>query len=183
MIGRLTCSHLQRGWSLDILQKHLRKDLAFRGYRLDQRRLGANSCQQQHHNRCLQLQLCLHQRHASVLRQLEGQRCCPTDAGLAEEVKCCMNKTLTMFPISVDPRAKKKMISLQPPLVNSFAVMPTLVDWRTSTASGLAAAMPASKETRKELVFMFKVWRRLESRCIFECNCKKRRDGSNEGMK
>ena len=61
-----------------------------------------------------------------------------------------------MFPISVEPRAKKKITSLQPPLVYSLAVMPTLVDWRTSSARGLAVAMPASTDTIRDWVFMLK---------------------------
>lgn len=52
-----------------------------------------------------------------------------------------------MFPISVDPRAKKKMMSLQPPIVYSFSAMPTFAIWRTPMVVGAAVAKPVSKKT------------------------------------
>lgn len=59
---------------------------------------------------------------------------------------------LTMFPISVVPRAKKKMIGLQPPVLYSFDVVPT--DCLVSI--GLADMRPARRDTIRTLAFMFK---------------------------
>lgn len=55
-----------------------------------------------------------------------------------------------MLPTSVEPRAKKKMMSLQPPLVYSFAVLPVL--WRSSRMG--AAAAKAVKSRAKKVAFM-----------------------------
>lgn len=72
-----------------------------------------------------------------------------------------------MLPISVDPRAKKKMTGLQPPpmrWVYSFEVVPTrllsCLSTRTSAsgiAAGAAKATVARVETRMAETFMFAV--------------------------
>jgi len=56
-----------------------------------------------------------------------------------------------MFPISVDPREKMKMLSAQPPCVNSFAVVPV---WRCSRAIGLAKpSVGSTTVTKNDFIF------------------------------
>jgi hypothetical protein len=55
-----------------------------------------------------------------------------------------------MLPTSVDPRAKKKRISRQPPLVYSFSVIPVL--WRFSITGAAEAKVLRSRVNR--VVFM-----------------------------
>lgn len=59
-------------------------------------------------------------------------------------------KSHTMLPASVDPRAQANKMSLHPPRENSFDVVPVLPrpNWRFSI--GPAAARPARIVTRNE---------------------------------
>src|SRR3954462_9581302 len=56
-----------------------------------------------------------------------------------------------MFPISVDPRAKKKITSRQPPWLNSRSEAPVWRSWMTA-----ALATPARR--RPERNFMLTAW-------------------------
>jgi hypothetical protein len=57
-----------------------------------------------------------------------------------------------MLPISVEPRAHAKRISLHPPWLNSLDEVPVPSSWRTWT--GPAAASPAKIVRRTALVYM-----------------------------
>lgn len=59
-----------------------------------------------------------------------------------------------MLPISVEPRAHAKRISLHPPLLNSLEVVRVPPkSWRTST--GEAAERPARAAINTDLVYIF----------------------------
>ena len=67
-------------------------------------------------------------------------------------------KLLTMRPGSVEPRAKMKVISLQSPSRRSLSPGPKI--WRFSTATGEAAARPASAATRSWIFILnWRIWR------------------------
>ncbi len=51
---------------------------------------------------------------------------------------------LTMLPISVVPRAKKKMTGLHPKRLYSLAVMPTFELWRATISAATIASISAS---------------------------------------
>lgn len=74
---------------------------------------------------------------------------------------------LTMLPISVEPRAKKKIISRQPPWVNSFSVVPTRS--KICLVSIGPAAASAARAERANVYFILKgmwVLKWLESECV-----------------
>lgn len=68
-----------------------------------------------------------------------------------------MSCILTMFPISVDPRAKRNIVSLHFTLVRSLAEM----NWRRSSGVGDATINGASSNGRKAWGNIMRCWERL----------------------
>lgn len=99
--------------------------------------------------RCLQWRQHRVRSFSSIHQRSEDQQSCP----LKSASRLLFRGLLTILPISVEPRAHAKSISLHPPRLNSFEEVPVPPSsWRTST--GPATASPVRRETITDWVYI-----------------------------